>query len=392
MMKHAIAAIAAGLMASVNHEFHIAPMQCYTNQPLRKLFSLLSPTAIKWTEMEKVEDLLPNIDQALAKRLSGEEHENNLILQLGTNDVTKLHDCVQIASELYPNLKEINLNCGCPAIDTGGATTYGASIMKNTFLTAQLVDSMVTASDIEISVKCRIGVFDTAEDVAPMDEKQYKYLHNYISTLHDSGANHVILHARPAILSLSPVKNRNIPQLNYEVVHKIADDFNDKVKVTLNGGISSLEDLNMIRQDNMRPVTSFMAGRWFLRRPLDLISVERTLVSSFIPDVQSAIEKYINYAIAMSTQNRFTIGELCLPLYLVVSQLQEDYGQEEDNGILTWEEIEQLYDFLEDGLNRFGLGSIKTSNSINFKRLASSFGPMVGKKVVNKWKRNRAEL
>eukprot|EP00956_Cyclotella_meneghiniana_P041512 scaffold229302_cov61-Cyclotella_meneghiniana.AAC.10 len=391
-MKHTISAMAVGLTASVNREFHIAPMQCYTNQPLRKLYSFLSPTAIKWTEMEKVDDLLPNIDQALAKRLGGEEHEKNLVLQLGTNDATKLHDCVRIASELYPNLKEINLNCGCPAIDTGGATTYGASIMKDTSLTAQLVDSMVTASDLEISVKCRIGVFDKAEDVVPMGEKQFRYLHNYISTLHDSGANHVILHARPAILSLSPVKNRNIPQLNYEVVQKIADQFNGKIKVTLNGGINSLDDLKTIQRDNVTAVTGFMSGRWFLRRPLDLISVEHTLASSIVPGVQSAIEKYVNYANAMSNQNRFTMGELCLPLYLVASQLQEDYDQEEDNGILSWEEIEQLYNLLEEGLNSLCGGNRKLSNSLSFKRLASSFGPLVGKKVVNKWKRNRAEL
>ncbi|KAL7511591.1 hypothetical protein ACHAXN_008586 [Cyclotella atomus] len=384
------AAMVTGL--STSSEFHLAPMQCYTNQPLRKLYSFLSPTSIKWTEMEKVDDLLPNIDQALRKRLDGEEHEHNLILQLGSNDEIKLGDCVRIASCLYPNLKEINLNCGCPAIDTGGAPSYGASLMKDASLTAKLVESMVSASDIDISVKCRIGVFDTAEDVVAMNSKQYEYLHNYISSIQHSGAKHVILHARSAILSLSPFKNRIVPQLDYEIVQQIAKDFDGKVKITLNGGINSLDELKAIQTNDNSNISSYMSGRWCLRRPLDLAGIERTLsYNGIVPDVKSAIEKYIDYALA--NQNRFTMSELCLPLYLVVSQLQQDYENGVDDSLLSWRDIETLYDTIEDGLvMHLSTGKVKKSSSINFKKLANSFGPLCGKKVVSKWKRNRSEL
>lgn len=388
-MKKTIAMVTGFASSS---EFHIAPMQCYTNQPLRKLYNYLSPTCLKWTEMEKVDDLIPNIDQAIHKRLDGEEDESNLILQLGSNDATRLHDCVRIASEQYPNLREINLNCGCPAIDTGGAPTYGASLMKDTSLTAQLVESMVSATDIGISVKCRIGVFDTAEDVIPIGDEQYQYLQNYIAAIYDAGARHVIVHARPAVLSLSPVKNRIIPKLDYGIVRLIAEDFDGKLKITLNGGIDSLERLVAERNNDKSNIASYMSGRWCLRRPLDLIAIEQTLMNANdISNVQLAIEKYIDYA--TTNRNRFTIGELCLPLYLVVSQLQEDYNREEDDGTLSWAEIETLYDIVENGIvMQLGDGKAKRSNSINFKKLAASFGPLVGKKVVSKWKRNRSEL
>jgi tRNA dihydrouridine synthase A len=342
--------------------------------------------------MEKVDDLLPNIHQALHKRLDGEELEHNLILQLGSNDAIKLGDCVRIASELYPNLKEINLSCGCPSIDTGGASTYGASLMKDSTLTAKLVESMVSASDIDVSVKCRIGVFHTAEDVVAMNDKQYEYLHNYISSIHRSGAKHVILHARPAILSLSPVKNRIVPQLDYEIVQQIAHDFDGKLKITLNGGINSLDELKAIQANDNSKISSYMSGRWCLRRPLDLASVETTLSdNSSVPDVKTAVEQYIDYALV--NQNRFTMSELCLPLYLVVSQLQQDYENEVDDGLLSWRDIETLYDTIEDGLAmHLSTGKVKKSPSINFKKLATSFGPLCGKKVVSKWKRNRSEL
>ena len=214
-MKYAIPAMASSLATtSTHHEFHIAPMQCYTNQPLRKLTGFLSPTSVKWTEMEKVDDLLPNLEHSLNKRIGGEENLTNLILQLGSNNASKLQTCVRVASDRYPDLREINLNCGCPAIDTGGATTYGASLMKDTSLTSRLVESIASATDIPVSVKCRIGVFDTAQDVVPMGEKHYEYLYEFVTAVHDAGAHHVILHARPVILYLRPVKNRIAPTLD----------------------------------------------------------------------------------------------------------------------------------------------------------------------------------
>lgn len=375
-----------------SNSFHVAPMQCYTNQPLRKLYSYLSPTSIKWTEMEKVNDLLPNTEASLNKRLEGEEDETNLILQLGSNDIDKLHDCVRVASKHYHHLKEINLNCGCPAIDTGGAPMYGASLMRDTSRTSQLVMAMVSATDIDVSVKCRIAVFDTAEDAAQqMDEERYEYLHNYISAIHNAGANHVVLHARPVILSLNPVKNRAIPPLNYEFAHRVAADFDGKVKITLNGGINSLDQLKAI-QNNETNISSHMSGRWCLRRPLDLIGVEHTLGNGNVPDVLSAITRYLDYA--SENKRRFATGELCLPLYLVVAQLQEDYALNDGEGLLTWKDFENLHDLIENGLiDVLAVDKVKIgSSSINFKKLAASFGQLVGKKVVNKWKRNRSEL
>lgn len=376
------------VFAMVSHEFHIAPMQCYTNQPFRKLAGYLSPTSIKYTEMEKVDDLLPNIEASLHKRLDGEQDDSNLVLQLGSNDVDKLAKCVRIASSNYPNLREVNLNCGCPAINTGGASTYGALLMKDPSLTSQLVESMCSVTDIDISVKCRIGVFDNTDNVHTLDETDYTYLSNYISSIHDAGTKHVILHARPAILSLNPVKNRQIPKLNYEVVNRIAADFNG-MKITMNGGINSLDELSSFQKDATNSnIQSHMSGRWILRRPLDLIQIEQSLDDNRLKmDPIKGIERYIDYALA--NVPNFPISELCLPFYLIVEQLREDYDQKEET-LLSWEDMESMHDIIQDGLIQ--LGSDKVNTSFNFKKLATSFKSLVGKKVVNKWKRNRSEL
>eukprot|EP00578_Thalassiosira_sp_NH16_P002798 CAMPEP_0181132396 /NCGR_PEP_ID=MMETSP1071-20121207/30971_1 /TAXON_ID=35127 /ORGANISM="Thalassiosira sp., Strain NH16" /LENGTH=367 /DNA_ID=CAMNT_0023218723 /DNA_START=105 /DNA_END=1205 /DNA_ORIENTATION=- len=367
MMLCAVAAVAAtSLAASNSRDFHIAPMQCYTNQPFRKLSGMLSPSSIKWSEMEKVDDLMPNTEEALEKRLGGEEQERdnnaeekNLVLQLGSNDVTKLDACVRVATRNFPNLiRELNLNCGCPAIDTGGASSYGASLMKDAPLTARLVESMAVATDnIDISVKCRIGVFDGEEDVRSLGEKDYQYLSNYILTIHDAGQTR---HFIP-----QPVKNRRIPVLDYDIVNRIEAEFHDKVKITLNGGINSLSELHSLQADDgTKKISSHMAGRWCLRRPLDLMAVEQTLLGKQRATVATVdpckvIDRYIEYALAKKQSKKYPMSELCLPLFLVVEQLRYDYDQEEESGLLlSWEDMENLHDTIQDGLVHMSDGKV----------------------------------
>lgn len=435
-MKHLIivvASLSSGPAAkNASPEFHIAPMQCYTHQPMRKLFHLLSPSSVKWTEMEKVDDIFPKsktcdyLLTSLEKRLGPPQSydETNLVLQLGSNDPDRLKVCVEHAVQNY-SFREINLNCGCPAIDSGGAPTYGASLMRLPDLTGSLVDSVKRGLDAgisstldrpNISVKCRIGVFDNAAQMRELEAKDYNYLKKYISTIYEAGARHVVLHARPVILSgLSPVKNRQVPASEYEFVRNIAADFKGMVNVTLNGGITSLTQLKSFRSDSSSAVANYMAGRWLLRRPLDLIGVEGILKdqsSTTLKEtnaIKTALENYIEYALKMvslpSHRQRFTTAELCLPLYLSLEQLKDDWDYDEERNhssedhpsLLSYDEIESFYEVIEDGIAHlqecFNKGNKKVKDSSNiYKRLSSKFKSLAGIKVVNKWKRNRAEL
>lgn len=435
-------------------EFHTAPMQCYTSYPLRKLYTLLSPSSIIWTEMEKVDDLFPRhmeddlaldfLMKSLEKRLG---HETNyreinkdpkLVLQFGSNNPERLRKCVKYTvAKYHGSLREINLNCGCPSIESGGATTYGASLMKEVQLTSDLVRAarkgiieglnLKENSDelqlpIGVSVKTRIAVFEHIDDMVDLDDDHYNYLQKYVTNIVDAGANHIILHARPAILSgLSPVKNRIVPNLNYDFVKRVQTDFGENITVTLNGGIKSIHHLkkqismNGDENDDKSRIYSIMAGRYPLERPLDLVAIEKLFpndASSNYFDIyentKKALEKYLDFSVSIQStkQPTYTIAELCLPIFLIVEQLRDDYNNEEEEDytnkpLLSYAEIEDLYDIIVEGIssleNLCKKGKAKKKpkidqNEINFKRLSTSFKSLVGTKVVNKWKRNRTEL
>jgi tRNA-dihydrouridine synthase len=450
-------------------QFHVAPMQGYTSHPLRKLFRCLSlgdefddgdSSVVLWTEMEKVEDLLGVNQNGWEKRFgspnrSGESRDS-CILQLGGSDPDLVKQCIYRAAEYgYTpfDFRGINLNCGCPSIESGGAATYGASLMRKPGLTRQLVEAVSETVDslwgedcgVDVSVKTRIAVVDTAEDLLcatiegeqnilhlssagwTLDEEQYAFLKQYVTQIQKGGADHVILHARPAVLAgLSPVKNRIVPQLDHSVVERVANDF-PGMRLTLNGGIISFADLKSVvngtseGSNGRGGVASHMAGRWMLRRPCDLALVTSQCLASRGQqptdiDVIAAIESYINYIEqALDRLDRGdaatpTQAELFLPLYLVVEQLREDYDShcesmdldgEISGQLLSMESIEDIYGTIVayllqvEGGRRGGRGKkskIPAADEHNFKKLAASFKGIVGTKVASKWRRNRAEL
>lgn len=397
-------------------QFHVAPMQCYTNAPLRTWFQTLSREAILWTEMEKTSDLM---NGSLEKRFGSPGHKDKTVLQLGGSDALQIQACLRRLSREGYTFDEVNLNCGCPSIETGGAATYGASLMKEPELTRALLESIVSSVDehCQLSLKCRTGVVESIDELESRnEEEEYAKLHHYIQLASDAGINHLILHARPAVLvGLNPTKNRQVPPLNYKVVERIANDFSE-LRVTVNGGIHSVDDLEVFkRQDSA--IASHMAGRWMLRRPLDVAEVERRLLTGDKTEkrLSTCIDEYSGYVErTMRSKSAVPLSELCLPLFLVSEQLREDYesttlyksgddsggnGSPAQASFIQEGEFDELYESIKDAVEMIALAGGKSGSRRkalpdypNFKKLSASFKGLVGTKVANKWKRNRSEL
>jgi tRNA-dihydrouridine synthase A len=83
-----------------------------------------------------------------------------------------------------------------------------------------------------VTVKCRIGVDD--QDPAVL-------LPDFLGRIRAAGVRRVIIHARKAWLEgLSPKENRDIPPLDYPLVHAMKRAFPD-LHLSVNGGIASLD-------------------------------------------------------------------------------------------------------------------------------------------------------
>ena len=239
----------------IDRTFCIAPMMGYTTPHARKLYRILSAKSFLFTEMIASKTMLHSKSKDL---IIENDLQNPIALQIGGSDIKDLSKCAKIA-ESY-NYDEINLNVGCPskAVRKG---KFGACLMKDKKLVRGCLEEMNNSTEIEVSIKCRIGLgYDF----------NYEFFSEFINEIIKSGITIVYVHARNAILTgISPKDNRSIPKLNYDFIKKIKLEY-PKIKFILNGGIDSIEKAHSLSKE----YDGVMLGRLVQNNPFCLSRVD----------------------------------------------------------------------------------------------------------------------
>ena len=243
-----------------SRKFCVAPMMGYTTPHARKLYRILSQKTFLFTEMIASSTMLHSKTKDL---IIENDLQNPIALQVGGSDIDDLGICSKIAKSY--NYDEINLNVGCPskAVQKG---SFGACLMQDKKLVRACIETMQNASDIEVTMKCRIGLGN---------DLNYDYFSAFINEIVQSGINIIYVHARNAILNgLSPKGNRSIPRLNYEFVKKIKKE-HPHVQFILNGGIDSLDKAYALSKEH----DGVMLGRLIQNNPFCLGKVDKLFFS-----------------------------------------------------------------------------------------------------------------
>ncbi|MGV1800511.1 tRNA dihydrouridine(20/20a) synthase DusA [Agrobacterium vitis] len=222
--------------------FAVAPMIDWTDTFCRRFHRLLTRHALLYTEMIVADAILHGKRDRL---LAFDASEHPLALQLGGSDPHKLAEAVRIANDW--GYDEINLNVGCPS-DRVQAGTFGACLMREPQTVEACIQAMKAASTVPVTVKCRIGV----DDQEPGD-----VLPDFIKRMIGAGADALWIHARKAWLQgLSPKENRDIPPLDYPLVHLMKQE-NPDLFLGINGGITDLDQASA----HLQVMDGVMVGR-----------------------------------------------------------------------------------------------------------------------------------
>ncbi len=257
----------------------VAPMMDWTDRHCRYLHRLLSSNALLYTEMVTAPALVRG---GALHLLEHNPEEHPVALQLGGSDPGELFQAAKLGEEA--GYDEINLNCGCPS-DRVQSGTFGAVLMKDPLRVADCVAAMREAVSVEVTVKCRIGVDDqTPEDTLP----------DFLEKIRAAGCRRVIIHARKAWLQgLSPKENRDIPPLDYDLVHRMKAAFPD-MHVSINGGIASLDAARAHLDAGLDGV---MIGRAAYHQPTDVLSAADPLIfgTGCDTDPIEVVEKMVPY-------------------------------------------------------------------------------------------------
>ena len=206
--------------------FAVAPMIDWTDRHCRYLHRQLSHHALLYTEMVVADAIIHGPRERL---LSYDPAEHPVALQLGGSDAGKLGEALRIAADY--GYDEINLNVGCPS-DRVQSGAFGACLMREPETVERAVLEMKRISSVPVTVKCRIGV----DDQEPLE-----VLPDFLRRMIGAGADAIWIHARKAWLQgLSPKENREIPPLDYPLVHAMKRE-NPEVFLGINGGIADLD-------------------------------------------------------------------------------------------------------------------------------------------------------
>jgi tRNA-dihydrouridine synthase A len=268
------------------HRLSVAPMMDWTDRHCRYLHRQLSRHTLLYTEMVTAPALVRGGALHLLEH-SAEEHP--VALQLGGSDPAELAEAARIGAQA--GYAEINLNVGCPS-DRVQSGMFGAILMKDPALVARCVAAMRRAVDLEITVKCRIGVDDQDPSVS---------LFATVDACAAVGIDTFIVHARMAWLKgLSPKENRDVPPLDYGLVRRLKRE-RPQLSVSINGGIASLDEAEAHLDDSDGvALDGVMLGRAAYHEPAILGQADRRLFGAATPDVDAfaAIDRYRPYLAA----------------------------------------------------------------------------------------------
>ncbi len=242
-------------------------MMDWTDRHCRFLHRQFSRNVLLYTEMVTAPALVRGGALYL---LEHSPAEHPVALQLGGSDPDELAQAARLGAEA--GYDEINLNVGCPS-DRVQSGTFGAVLMKEPALVADCCAAMIAAQPREVTVKCRIGVDDQdPETVLP----------DFLDRFRQAGVTRVIIHARKAWLQgLSPKENRDVPPLDYDIVHKVKARFGD-LHISVNGGIATLEDA---RAQLAAGLDGVMVGRAAYYNPAAILGpADRVIYGDDVPD------------------------------------------------------------------------------------------------------------
>ncbi len=261
----------------VSRTLSTAPMMDWTDAHCRYFFSLLSPSALLYTEMIPTNAIVYGKKVHLIK---SEGTDAPVSLQLGGNNPQDLARVAEIGEK--NGFSEINLNCGCPS-DRVVNGLFGAALMKDPYLVKRCLTEMKSSVSIPVTVKHRLGIDS---------QNNYDFARNFVDIVSESGCEIFIIHARNAILrGLSPTDNRRIPPLKYNYVYRLKKDF-PHLKFILNGGLDTVERIS----DEIARCDGVMIGRAAYQDPYLLAQIEKKIFNKEIGSRETIAKQMECYA------------------------------------------------------------------------------------------------
>ena len=220
--------------------FVVAPMAGMTDTAFRRLVKRHGGCGLVVTEMVSSEGLVRGIDRTLEYAEYTEE-ERPVSIQIFGGDPPKMAQAARIVQDMGADIVDVNMGCPVPKIAKHNA---GCSLMREPDHAARVVEAMVSAVDIPVTVKMRAGWTDKDRNAPTLARM-----------VQAAGAAAITIHGRTAEQSYSGYAD-------WELVSRVAQDL--RIPVFGSGDCVEAEQIVERMQTG---VSGVLVGRGVLRNP-----------------------------------------------------------------------------------------------------------------------------
>lgn len=216
----------------------LAPMDGYTDSAYRRVCKEVNPHIVVFTEFTSA-DGLQHTAKRLQDKLRHDTSEKPIVAQIfGKNPEAFAAAAIYCEQQGFDG---VDLNMGCPARKVV-KSEHGVALRKKPDLAFQLVEAVVKATSLPVSVKTRLG-WDTAEDLI-----------NFAKGVESAGAALITIHGRTYEQAYSDTADW---QPIYELKKQLS------IPVIGNGDVKNLAD----GQAKLGNLDGFMIGRASMGNP-----------------------------------------------------------------------------------------------------------------------------
>ncbi len=201
----------------VKNPVFLAPMAGVTDLPYRNMVRKYGVSEFVYSEMISSRALLAN-SKKTNKKLFERYNEQNFAIQLAGSEIEVLQEAAKVSEQAGASFIDINMGCPAKKVVRGVA---GSALMKDLSLAGRVINCLVKAVSIPITVKMRLGWNSStinAKELAKIAENE--------------GASLVSVHGRTREQFYSGSSN-------FKAVKEVKDNVN--IPVFVNGDITNGE-------------------------------------------------------------------------------------------------------------------------------------------------------
>jgi len=253
----------------------LAPMEDVTDIAYRKLCKELGADVV-YTEFVNSDGLIRS-NKKTEKKLEITDEERPVGIQIYGGNLEPMIEAARIAETRNPEIIDINAGCWVKKIAGRGA---GAGLLKDVCYLQTMVESIVKAVQLPVTVKTRLGWDASSINILDVAKR-----------IEDAGAVELTLHCRTRTQGHSGDADWSwIPKVK-EVV---------KIPVAVNGGIFTAEDVKRAFEETNADAVMIARGAidhpWIFREAKQLMKGESISVLTPLERIETAL-RHLKYSL-----------------------------------------------------------------------------------------------